>query len=208
MSSSSEPSAWFIVAAVFIALFVLVLIASGLVLSYLHHKTSQRESRGKPPASNNPHPFGTLAWHDHEEAQCSQAERNAIEMADLEAQVSMLEEAGDNLDKIIELMEIKNKRLEQELAEERRKFEPIDPEVFHRIYEEMHRPIQRSQSPQPPAELFLQLTKVRSIVDENLKVSPEQETDVEHIDFGISSKVASLVDPSAFEIDSEDEALN
>lgn len=129
-----------------------MLIVSGLILSYLNHQANQLKTRGKASKSK-PHPFSTAAWHDDEEAHYCQAK---LEIANLEAQVSMLEEAGSNLDKVIELMEIKNKRLEQALVEERRKFEPVDPEIFRRIYGEMHRPIQQPQSPQSLTKPSLQ----------------------------------------------------
>lgn len=194
-SSETSPP-WSTVAAVFIILFGLTLLAGGLSL--------RRLARGRnlpPPSSSssstNPHPFGTEAWRGWEDDRCPRSERDALAIASLEAQVGMLEEAGGYLDRTVELLEGRNRALSRELAEERRRYEPVDPEVMRRACEFMHVPIvqqQRAQTPQ--ARPVLQLAKVRVIMDENSRMSPERTTHVVESAAGLQvrSCAASVVD--------------
>lgn len=163
--------------------------------------------RHGPHDNNNPHPFGTDAWRQLEDAwrqledaRLTRAEQDALALADLEAQVAMLEEAGGYLDRSVALLEARNRELSLELAEERRRYEPVDPEVMRRVYEDMHRPapaapvVEQPPAPTPnptpnpgprperaaPA-LQLTMSKVHGIMERSAHESPERTTQVVNV---------------------------
>lgn len=206
-----EPVIWHIVALVFITLFILTLLLSALILRRLHRSNKRLEAQVQDADGgsssiplrarhhdDNPHPFGTDAWRQREDARLTRAEQDALAVADLEAQVAMLEEAGGYLDRTVALLEARNRELGLELAEERRRYEPVDPEVMRRAYEDMHRPATPAAAPlvvEPPPRastlgprpertapaLQLTMSKVHGIMDRNAHGSPERTTQVVNV---------------------------
>lgn len=243
-TNSPEPAIWHIIALLFIGLFILTLLLSALILCRLHRSKKRLEaqildadtdggsssssplrdlssSRRQGPHDNNsnPHPFGTDAWRQIEDARLTRAEQDALAIADLEAQVAMLEEAGDYLDRSVALLEARNRELSLELAEERRRYEPVDPEVMRRVYEDMHRPapvvpmVEQPPTPTPvprpqraapslpargPPALQFTVSKVHGIMERSAHESPERTTQVVNVLHPERSLAATVVeDPFA-----------
>lgn len=201
MDSSLKPTTWSNVAAVFIALFILTLIASGLTMRHVIHRKKQLQAQSsQTQRSANPHAFGTVSWRLWEDAQSSQADRDAVTIANLEAQIGMLEQAGDNMDHALELVEMENRDLKKQLSERLDGF-PVDSEAFQRMFEDVHRPLSSPGAraipeysiPQPPPGLpTLQTTKLRGIINSNMGASPRRKTRVEHPNLQVRSRAASL----------------
>lgn len=138
-SQTPEINSWSVVAIVFIALFVLLLFGSSLVISYLYHQKKQQKKL-------NPYPYGSEDWLEFERIMAPQAERDAIAIAHLECRLSVQEQYSQEADRMIELLDRSQKHLTLQLRDEQRKSQPIDPEVFQRVYDDMHKPL---EAPRP-----------------------------------------------------------
>lgn len=186
---TSTSSPWPVVAAVFIALFALTLVAGGLTT---RHFLGDRKKRLLRPA--NPHAFGTDAWRLWEDARLPRADRDALRIAGLEAQVGMLEEAGGYLDRAVELAEMRNRDLGRQLSGPGPGPGP-DPGVFAADHTcgAVRGPGSETagaipvpeysvaQPPAPPPGLpALLTTKLRGLVKKSVGASPEREVCVEN----------------------------
>lgn len=151
-TSKPHPlGSWHTVAAIFITFFILLLLASGAGLYHLTRQKASLEalSNGRNrirvvSQANNPHPFGSDAWREHEWAQVPASSRMALRVADLEAQNNLLEQRAEVLEGLNDLLEQQNKHLKQENAGLRYDANAaLDPDVLQRVCEEIHRPIRR-----------------------------------------------------------------
>lgn len=154
VSQAPEINSWSVVAVIFIALFVLLLFGSSLVISYLYHQKKQLKRL-------NPYAYGSEDWLEFERMMAPQAERDALAIANLECRLSVQEQYSHEADRMIELLDRGQKHLTLQLRDEQRKSQPIDPEVFQRVYDEMHRPL---EPPRP------------SLPTLNAKLSPESQS--------------------------------
>lgn len=143
VSQIPKPTSWSVVAIVFIALFILLLFATSLVIGYLYHQKKQKKNL-------NPYSYGSKDWLDYERATATQAERDALAIASLESRVSVQESYNQEADKMIELLDRSQKHLTLQLRDQQRKSEPVDPEVFQRIYDDIHKPLQPPRPSLPP----------------------------------------------------------
>ncbi|KAF3763076.1 hypothetical protein M406DRAFT_73728 [Cryphonectria parasitica EP155] len=228
----TSPQHWSTVAAVFIVLFALAVLLLGtwLILRHLRLTTRRKQLKTEaaaspfssssmdielghlpaPPLSRNPHPFGTQAWHGHEDMQASQAEQDALQIASLESQVDLLEQAAEILNKALELEEGRNRQLVLELAEERHKYHPVDPEVMRRAIEEMHKPMERPAQTAPSSATTadtttttttttrrrhtLQADRLQDVVRRNSKKAPERRAQLETAAHLVRPQSASIED--------------
>lgn len=142
-SQTSKPGTWFVVAIVFIVLFILLLLGAALVISYIYHHKKQGTDL-------NPYPYGSEDWLHYERATAAQAERDALVIAHLESRISVQEQYNQEADKMIDLLDRHQKHLTLQLRDEQRKSEPMDPQVFQRIYNDIHKPLQRPRPSLPP----------------------------------------------------------
>lgn len=133
-SQAPEINSWSVVAVIFIALFVLLLFGSSLVISYLYHQKKQQKKL-------NPYPYGSEDWLEFERMMAPQAERDALAIANLECRLSVQEQYSHEADRMIELLDRSQKHLTLQLRDEQRKSQPIDPEVFQRVYDDIHKPL-------------------------------------------------------------------
>lgn len=174
-STSIPSSKWHTLAAIFLTLFLTLLLASTTALCHLHRRhtrlqaavngharthTTQDTTPGPsaapgrdPGPGPNPHPFGSAPWRDHELARVPPASRDALRAADLEAQNDLLEQRAEVLEGLAEMLDRQNRRLGRENAGLR--LDPYcgaaaagavpdpEPEVLRRVYEEVHRPVER-----------------------------------------------------------------
>lgn len=191
VTETQEITPWFVVAVVFIALFVIILFGSALLIGYLHHQR-------KLTKHVNPYPYGSANWLDWERAASPRSENDALAIANLEAQLVFQEQYNVEADKMIELLDNKQKELTLQLRDERRKGEHMDPEVYQRIYDEIHKPLSPVRSSLPPlivksthassswssttlapqdhelTPVLLQTTKLRDIMRSNSIASPKR----------------------------------
>ncbi|KAJ4423242.1 hypothetical protein N0V82_002103 [Gnomoniopsis sp. IMI 355080] len=142
-SQTSNPNSWSVIAIVFITLFVLLLFTSSLVIGYLYSQKKQQKN-------TNPYPYGSEDWLDFERMMAPQTERDALVIASLESRVIAQEEYSQEADRMIELLDQSQKHLTLQLRDEQRKSEPVDPEVFQRIYDDIHKPLQPPRPSLPP----------------------------------------------------------
>lgn len=213
--ATSPTGAWSALAAIFITLFILSLAAGGLALRALLRTRQALAADIELGRMPNPHPFGSEAWRALEDSRAAQAERDALEIASLEAQVDLLQQAAGSLESALDIVQGDNKRLVGRLAEEQRRlavekhrFEPVDPEAVRRTYEEMmHRPL--GQSPyqeqmqqqeeertplSPVSRSDLQTAKVHDIMDRNSQRSPQRRIRLESAAHPVRPQSASIVD--------------
>lgn len=169
-----RPTAWSIVAAIFIALFAVVLFICVMIIGYLRY---QRKQAGNV----NPYPFGSADWQTWEQAATSRSGDDALAIAALEAQLSLQQDYNVEADKMIELLEMTNKNLDLKLRDQAREMDPVDPEVFQRIYDDLHKPMTppslRSTSTSSSTKsgpMLLQTTKLCDIMRSNSRSSPER----------------------------------
>ncbi|CAN8104919.1 unnamed protein product [Discula destructiva] len=170
---ANHPSTWSILATIFIALFIIVSFGSVVVLGFYHHQKQQSRTMSLDPF-----------------------EVSAIEA--LEAQLSVQQAYNAEADHMIELLERTQKQLETELRDERRRMEPVDPDVFQRIYDEIHMPMSPPRPSLPPlvvnstdstsalrstpvtpivrapTQILPQTTKLHGIMRTNSRSSPER----------------------------------
>lgn len=144
-SQAPEINSWSVVAVIFIALFVLLLFGSSLAISYLHHQKKQQKNL-------NPYPYGSEDWLEFERMMAPQAERDALAIANLECRLSVQEHYGHEADRMIELLDRSQKHLTLQLRDEQRKSQAIDPEIFQRVYDEIHKPL---EPPRPSLPAFI-----------------------------------------------------
>lgn len=142
-SQMPKPNSWSVIAVVFITLFVLLLFASSLVINYLYHQRRLQKN-------TNPYPHGSEDWLDFERVTAPQAERDALTIASLASRVAAQEQYNQEADRMIELLDRSQKHLTLQLRDEQRKSEPIDPEVFQRVYDEIHKPLEPPRPSLPP----------------------------------------------------------
>lgn len=98
-------------------------------------------------SQQNPHPFGTTDWREFEAAQASDHELMVLKISDLEAQVQQtselvqsLEALASHQDTVIHDLRLQNKNLR----------DGPDPEVFERIWEKIHKPMEKRAPPGGP----------------------------------------------------------
>lgn len=96
---------------------------------------------------HNPYPFGTREWMEYAAAQATEHELMVLRIADLEAQVQQtgellesLEALSSHQDTLIRDLKLQNKTLR----------DGPDPEVFERIWEDVHRPLKKPAQPGGP----------------------------------------------------------
>lgn len=99
----------------------------------------------RPP--QNPYPFGTREWRDYAAAQATENETMVLRIADLEAQVQQtgelvqsLEVLASHQDTIIRDLRLQNRTLR----------DGPDPEVFERIWQDLHKPLKKPEQPGGP----------------------------------------------------------
>lgn len=141
-SQAPGTNSWSVVAIVFIALFVLLLFGSSLVISYLYHKKKQQKEL-------NPYLYGSENWLAYERMMAPQAERDALAIASLECRLSVQEQYSHEADRMIELLDRSQKHLTFQLRDEHRKSQPIDPEAFQRVYDDIHKSLERPRPSLP-----------------------------------------------------------
>lgn len=184
-----SPTTWSIVAVVFITLFLIVLLGSALVVRYLCSQRTQSKDQD------------SSYWLDSEQSAASRSGKDALTIASLEAQLSVQERYNAESDVMIELLERNQKHLTLELRDERRKKDLMDPEVYQRVHDEMHRPMSPPRPSLPPlivnttsslqnqiasaspcvngtTPILPQITKLRDVMQNNLQRSPERTTQV------------------------------
>lgn len=123
-TAATTPSTWSIIAVVFITLFTLVVVASGLTIAYLNHRKKELTielaniTHSQPTTRNhqgqqrlNPHSFGTRAWQDWEYAQAPRAEHDALRLASLQQEISMHEDAAESQEQYIQALVSQNRAL-------------------------------------------------------------------------------------------------
>lgn len=98
-------------------------------------------------APQNPYPFGTREWSEFAAAQATDHELMVLKISDLEAQVQQRDELLESLealsshqDTLIRDLRLQNKTLR----------DGPDPEVFERIWEDLHKPLKKSAQPGGP----------------------------------------------------------
>ncbi|KUI58248.1 hypothetical protein VP1G_05557 [Cytospora mali] len=160
---SDEATSWHTVAVTFVSCFILLLLASAVGICHLNRRKASLEAvlgglnrtRGGVP-SPNPHVYGSNAWREHELAQASEISRDALRIADLEAQNSVLEQRAAVLERLADFLEQQNRHLNRENSELKLDSSnsnlAFDPVVMQRVHDEIHRPVQRTGS-EPPQSL-------------------------------------------------------
>ncbi|KUI72339.1 hypothetical protein VM1G_07992 [Cytospora mali] len=173
---SDEATSWHTVAVTFVTCFILLLLASAVGICHLNRRKASLEAvlgglnrtRGGVP-SPNPHVYGSNAWREHELAQASGISRDALRIADLEAQNSVLEQRAAVLERLAHFLEHQNRHLNRENSELRLDSSSLafDPVAMQRVHDEIHRPVRRA-GPEQPQSLDL---RNPSGPEEALKVS-------------------------------------
>lgn len=104
-------------------------------------------NRLESQAPQNPYPFGTREWRDYAAAQATENETMVLRIADLEAQVQQtgelvqsLEVLATHQDTIIRDLRLQNRTLR----------DGPDPEVFERIWQDLHKPLKKAEQPGRP----------------------------------------------------------
>lgn len=97
-------------------------------------------------APQNPYPFGSREWRDYAAAQATENETMVLRIADLEAQVQQtgelvqsLEVLASHQDTIIRDLRLQNRTLR----------DGPDPELFERIWQDLHKPPKKPEQEQP-----------------------------------------------------------
>lgn len=97
-------------------------------------------------APQNPYPFGSREWRDYAAAQATENETMVLRIADLEAQVQQtgelvqsLEVLASHQDTIIHDLRLQNRTLR----------DGPDPELFERIWQDLHKPLKKPEQEQP-----------------------------------------------------------
>lgn len=142
------PDPWRIAAIILITTSILSLLAGGAALLHLHRSKTRLSAIASGPqrtrAAPNPHPFGSHAWRERELASVPSTALDALHIADLEAQNSLLEQRAEALEGLVDLCEGRNERLRRENAELRLGSGlGLDEEAMRRVVEELHRPVRR-----------------------------------------------------------------
>lgn len=211
---AQDITPWSIVAVVFIALFVLVLSGSAVLVGYLHYQKKLRKNV-------NPYSYGSADWLDWERAASPRHENDALAIATLQSQLVFQEQYNVEADKMIELLDNRQKELTLQLRDERRKGEQMDPEVYQRIYDEIHKPLSPARPSLPPlivestrassswssttlapqnhelTPVLLQTTKLRDIMRSNSVASPKRSTQLVHAQHFPSA--GTIIEPAADE---------
>ncbi|KAI7779136.1 hypothetical protein LA080_001298 [Diaporthe eres] len=107
-------------------------------------KTPTRVVSQAPP---NPYPFGTREWSEYAAAQATDHELMVLRIADLEAQVQQTSELVESLEALSSHQEatIRDLRFQNKTLRD-----GPDPEVFERIWEDLHKPLKRPAQPEGP----------------------------------------------------------
>lgn len=103
-------------------------------------------NRLQSQAPQNPYPFGSREWRDFAAAQATENETMVLRIADLEAQVQQtgelvqsLEVLASHQDTIIRDLRLQNRTLR----------DGPDPELFERIWQDLHKPLKKPEQEQP-----------------------------------------------------------
>lgn len=106
-------------------------------------------NRAVSQAPQNPYPFGTREWREFAAAQATDNELMALRVADLEAQVQQTTELVDSLEGLAAYQETTIRDLR---FQNRSLRDGPDPEIFERIWENIHKPLKKpvGTDPQPP----------------------------------------------------------
>lgn len=219
VAQAEAVTPWSIVAVIFIALFVIILFGSALIVGYLHHQR-------KLINNVNPYPYGSVDWLDWERAASSQTENDALAIAALKAHLVVQEGYNVEADKMIDLLERHQRELSLQLRDERRKGEALAPEVYQRIYDEIHKPLSPIRPSLPPlivnstwstdssitlclrdcepTPVLLQMTKLRDVMRSNSVASPKRSPRlVQAVHF---ASTGTIIDPDDYDMQSEDES--
>ncbi|KUI58289.1 hypothetical protein VP1G_05600 [Cytospora mali] len=124
LSGSTPSDKWHTLAATFITLFTILLLASTLALCHIHRKNNTLQALANthhrittiPNPKPNPHPFGSDPWRAHELAKAPSSSRDALHIADLEAQNNLLGQRVDVLDGLVNMLKRQNRYVGQENA--------------------------------------------------------------------------------------------
>ncbi|KUI73817.1 hypothetical protein VM1G_09617 [Cytospora mali] len=117
ISGATPSEKWHTLAATFITLFtILLLLASTLALCHLHRKNATlralKNTHGRittiANSKPNPHSFGSDPWRAHELAKVPSSSRDALRIADLEAQNNLLGQRVDVLEGLVDMLKRQN----------------------------------------------------------------------------------------------------
>lgn len=118
-----------------------------VIVSLLRFLDRWIPNRLESQAPQNPYPFGSREWRDYAAAQATENETMVLRIADLEAQVQQtgelvqsLEVLASHQDTIIRDLRLQNRTLR----------DGPDPELFERIWQDLHKPLKKHEQPSGP----------------------------------------------------------
>lgn len=102
-------------------------------------------NRAVSQAPQNPYPFGTREWSEFAAGQATDHELMVLRIADLEAQVQQTTELVDSLEVLAAHQEttIRDLRFQNQTLRD-----GPDPEIYERVWENLHKPLKRSAQPE------------------------------------------------------------